>query len=180
MPSVGPSLPTVGANDASAGVTAWAGPGNITANDATYAAASPANGSTSQLLVGTAFGFSIPDGATINGVEVSVERKSASALCRDFSITLYQAGAAAGDNKADTGTQWPTSDTVATYGGAADTWGLSLSAADVNDAGFGVAVRCEKNNAGLGAASVDYLSVTITYTEASGIASRSMMMGCGR
>lgn len=182
MATAGPSLPTAGANDASVGSTAWTNPGNITANDGTYAVAGVPNGGTSQLLVGTDFDFAIPDGATINGIEVAIERKSGvgTALHIDLAITLYQAGAVAGDNKADTGTQWLTSDAVATYGGAADTWGLSLSAADVNDAGFGVAVRCDKNINGVGNASVDYLTMTVHYTEAAAGGSRSMMMGCGR
>ena len=44
-------------------------------------------------------------------------------------------------NKA-TATAYTTSDVAETYGGPSDKWGLSLTAADVNGAGFGVAVSC--------------------------------------
>lgn len=182
MATAGPSLPTVAATDAAYGSVAWANADFILANDGTRATAAGVSngGPPTVLLVGTDFDFAIPAGATINGIEVVIDRTSANAACRDSLVSLYLGGAVVGDNKADVAVQWPASLTEKTYGGPADTWGVVLTANDVNDAGFGVAVSCEKNVAAAGGPGADYLSVTVHYTEASGVASRSMMMGCGR
>lgn len=168
MPSTGAKLPTVGSTDSSVGLAAWANATRITADDGNSAsAASITLGTSTVLLVGTDFDFAIPAGATINGIEVVIDRGSTGDRCRDVLISLYLGGVVVGDNKADAATQWPASLAEKTYGGAADAWGAGLTAEDVNDAGFGVAVQCEKNVSGVGGASVDYLSVTVHYTEAS-------------
>ena len=165
--SSGPSLPTVGGTDSSVGLAAWANAGNITANDGTSAsAASITLGTSTVLLVGTGITFAgpVPNDATIVGIQVIVDRSSTGDRCRDTLISLYLNGVVIGDNKADTGTQWPASLTEKTYGGASDDWGAGLTGADVNDPDFGIAIQCEKNVAGAGGASVDYASVKIWYT----------------
>ncbi len=49
-------------------------------------------------------------------------------------------GSLGGENKADTVTAWPSSDTYITYGGVADTWSESMTGTDVNNSNFGVAI----------------------------------------
>ena len=56
---------------------AWSNPGNITASDNSYATAQKAGGTggSIQYLKASSFGFSIDSGATIDGIEVLIERK---------------------------------------------------------------------------------------------------------
>lgn len=166
MATIGPVLPTIGTTDSSSGLAAWANADNITLNDGSSAtAASITLGTSTVYLVGLAFDFSaIPDTDVIDGIEVTIDRGSTGDRCRDVVIRLYQDGAPVGTNKADTGVQWPASLTEKTYGSAVDTWGLSLTGADVKDAGFGIAIQCEKNVSGVGGASCDYVSITLHYS----------------
>lgn len=95
--------------------------------------------------------------------------------CRDYSLELVVGGAVEGDNKADTATDWTTSDTTITYGNSTDDWNaVSLTPALLNsvDTGdFGVVFRTTVQvNGGLGntIAYVDKMTVIVYYTEAGG------------
>ena len=174
MASTGFTLAGTGANNADAGNNAWTSPGNITATDNADATTGViAVNNTSQYLHGTNFGFAtgdlVPSGATIDGIEVRVERAQTSGgLCniRDQTIQLIKGGTRQGDNNADTGTNWPTTDTNKDYGGAANLWSLTLSAADVRAADFGVAVRVSAVGTDDDAtAFVDAVWINVHYTE---------------
>jgi hypothetical protein len=172
-------FPASGVSDPSNGGTvAWTGPGNAVADDGLGAVATMGAGATSEYLVVTDFGFSIPSGATINGIEVTIERfRQLSGTLQDSSLRLIVGGAASGDNKADA-TNWPGAMTAKTYGGATDTWGLTPSAADVNASGFGVTfAAAEVGGVATGRANLDYISMTVHYTEGStGISSAQTML----
>lgn len=62
---------------------------------------------------------------------------------RDVNVKLVKGGTVSGDNKADTGTDWPSSDTDKTYGGAADLWGVTLTESDVEASDFGVVINAQ-------------------------------------
>lgn len=175
MASAGPNAPGTMAT-VSRSKNSWGDPDKAKASDNSYTASGPQS-SGSDYLVATNFGFSIPAGSTINGVTVAVERKSssniASSYIKDDTAYLMKGGSATGDNKADTSTKWPTSDTVATYGGAADVWGATLSVDDVNASTFGFRLSDLAYRTGKGSplAYVDFISITVTYTEGGGGAS---------
>lgn len=163
-----------------AGLAAWSNASNVTASDNTYATASVAvNGVNSKYLYCYDFGAAVPLGATINGVEVVVHRKCNFAGIQynavDQTIQLNTASATlVGSNKAATSTKWPTTEATATYGGSADLWGATLDVATVNSSGFGVSIRCAFTNVDdleLVVASVDYVTMTITYTAAAVVTS---------
>jgi hypothetical protein len=128
----------------------------------------------------------IPAGAIINGIQVDIERKKSAGLgnVKDNVLRLIKAGALVGDDKA-VATNYPGSDTVASYGGAADLWGTTWTRADVQGATFGVALSC-KAEAGSGTAAIDDILITITYTQGGLFASpftggaRGMFRGFGR
>src|SRR5690606_22873191 len=62
---------------------------------------------------------------------------------------------------------WPTADEVATYGGPADLWGESWTAADINAADFGLVVAATNDGSGnAGQARVDCVTITIYTTDA--------------
>ena len=72
MASQGPNNSGTAAQTATGGDVNWLDPNNIKTSGASYAVFSVASiSSASQFLQGTNFGFSIPSGATINGVVVS-------------------------------------------------------------------------------------------------------------
>lgn len=167
MTNTGFVLAGAGANNADAGNVAWSTPGNVTADDAAYATASVPGGQTSQYLHATTFGFAIPS-ATIDGIQVRVQRNEASLgdNAKDHTIQLIKGGTRSGTNNADTATNWPTTDTNKDYGGTADLWGNTLSAADVNASNFGVAVRITSIEVTKGNAEpkVDAIWIAVEYT----------------
>jgi len=110
------------------------------------------------------FGFSIPLGATINGVEVRVELGHTYGTPTDYEVRLIKGGTISGDSRAMAGT-WPLADTYRTYGSPADTWGLTLTPADINDVNFGATIRADGGVDADGDPRVDHVEVIIYYTE---------------
>jgi len=112
-------------------------------------------------------GLSIPIGSTINGIIVSIERKSTLGTVKDATLQMLNAsGSPTGDNKALPLDAWPTSDASVSYGGPSDNWALSPTVAMVNDADFGVRLSITGNLKDV--ASVDHVSFKVYYTVASG------------
>ncbi|MEO8069242.1 MAG: T9SS type A sorting domain-containing protein, partial [Flavobacteriales bacterium] len=72
--SAGPNSPAAGADDASIGANAWSTPGNILTSNDTYATVA-AKG-ISHYLVASDFGFAVPWGSVIVGIEAQVERRT--------------------------------------------------------------------------------------------------------
>ncbi len=173
MATAGPNAPGTMANDAAVGTDSWGTPNNAKVSDNSYAIAVASSTSDSNYLKATNFGFAIPSGATINGVSVSIERYFSTTpnSAKDKVVKLVKGGTVSGDNKADTGTNWPSTDTAKTYGGAADLWGLTLTDTDTNASTFGVVLQIAKTISDGKTASnayVDFISITITYTEGGG------------
>lgn len=157
-----------GANNADAGTIAWTNPGNIVSSNDTRATSTIASGETTQYLHATNFGFSIPSGATIDGIVVSIERSNLNFdTLVDTSVNIIKGGTRGSTNKAS-GTSWPSSDTAASYGtGTTDLWGETWTDTDINASTFGVALRAQ-NNGGMGPdddARVDFIEITVYYTE---------------
>lgn len=134
-----------------------------------------------EILEATAYGFAIPSGATITGIQVSTTRSSASGHVQDLSVQLYKAGALQATNRSlgpsltQAGFQdvpsavWGTSPATNTYGGSADLWGTTWTPTDINNAGFGVgitAINAATNNTS-DTAQLDWVGVTVYYTLAS-------------
>lgn len=99
----------------------------------------------------------------------------AGAVINDLDVTLLKAGVPVGDNKANA-TGWAGVLTVS-YGGAADTWNAGLTAADVNNANFGVQISAQST--GAASAQIDYIQITVTYTVNS-VKSSLTMTGAGK
>lgn len=173
MASVGPQNPTAATGSTGTG-TSWVDPTNVFSSDDTRASASLSGSGSNRFsrdLKVSGFDFSaIPDGSTIDGVVVEIERhvSSTSGSPRDDTIQLMKAGTAGGTNAAS-GSTWPTTDAYATYGGASDLWGNTLSTADIKDSGFGVSIKAVKT-AGKSSttARVDHIRITVYYTAGGG------------
>ena len=176
MATQGPNFPSAATN-VSTGTEineAWVNPTNVFSGNASEAAITAATYDSpdiSHQLTTSGYGFTVPTDATIDGITVEVERRSIIASSgKDFRVQLRNAsGTLVGTNKAVPATIWPTSATIATYGGAADTWTASPTDTMVNDPDFGVVTSCQANiaNADVG---IDFVRVTTTYTEAPAVA----------
>lgn len=165
-------------NDAAVGAADWSNPGNAQITDnayATHAATSP-DGSTvgvlSRYLKATGpAGILVPSYAIILGIEVRLERSftltSAGGTVRDNSLKIVKNGAVGGNEKGDTGTDWPASDAYRTYGSSSDLWGLAWTGADINsNFGFAVSANAVKAvNPGTTTARIDHMQVRIHYDE---------------
>lgn len=147
------------------GTQAWTGTGNVGASDNSYATVSLSDNRTSHYLECTGYNFAVPDGAVINGITVSIERHSSSTITYDADVQLVKAGVIGGTDQS-TGTEYPTSDTVATYGSSSDLWGTTWAASDIRNANFGVAFAAQKigSSGGSRTASVDVIQITIDYS----------------
>jgi hypothetical protein len=165
MASQGPLSPGTAGDDSTVGTVNWSNPGNITTSNDSYATA--AGGGITFYLTATNFGFTIPTGATINGIAVEIERSRLGGLTTtDEHVQLIKAGVVGGEDKADTVTVWGTTDAVITYGGAADLWTDTWTAAQINAIDFGAAISADVGVAVT--ARVDHIRITIHYTDGTG------------
>lgn len=151
---------------------AWSNPSYASGDDESRAICDVGKNTYSDWLRLTNFGFTsgdVPSGATINGIEVNVNRQSeASGNISDSAIYLRNGAAAqVGDNKAS-GTGWQTNnDEDFVYGGATDTWNANLTQADIVDADFGIDISADNDNfISAMEARVDDVKIRIYYTEA--------------
>lgn len=155
------AAPLAGSNSAATG-NAWSSPGNITADDAFVAQCTIPAGDESDYLLAQSFGFAIPSGATVDGIEVLVKRYGMG-TCEDFLVRLLDdTGAQVGDNQAVIGVAWPGMMGNAGYGGPLDDWSAGLTWSDVNDNNFGVAIQA--TSAGGATALVGYVEITVYYS----------------
>lgn len=165
--------PTAVANDAANGGTlTWSNPTNAEVQDTTCASVAVSASNLSETLKCTGYGFVIPGGATIQGVQVTIVWKVGSGgfAFEDAFPYLVKAGTV------QLSTTWHVatnvggglSFTTTTYGGPTDTAGLTLTGSDVNNSGFGAAIETGGGGIGSGTVLVDYVEMTVWYTLASG------------
>ena len=165
--SQGPNNPSGVVNDPSVGTQAWVDPQNAAVSDDVYAFFNFTAHEfvvSSQYLKATGFGFAIPNGSIIEGIEMKLELKGFS--CFDANVRIVKGGVIGAVNKARPATpsnEWSgPGDLVVTYGGNGDLWGETWSAADINSLDFGVAVSAFATDSGFGL--VDSISITVFYT----------------
>jgi hypothetical protein len=123
----------------------------------------PSSMETTQYLKATNFGHSLPTGAVVRGISVTVSRGSGLFHpMTDEEVKLVKAGAIVGSNKAATSEGWPFffGPPDKTYGGNNDLWGTTWTEANVEASNFGVVIRAE----GTGDAFIDSIGTTIFYT----------------
>jgi hypothetical protein len=174
MASQGPNGSGTAANDTGIGSASWgATVTGVLADDGTPASITTivSPGQATNYIKATNFGFSIPDGATIDGIVVEWEKlldSSSSNALIDHAVRIVKGGTI-GSTDMSSGAAWPTSYTFVGHGSSSDLWGETWSAADINSSGFGAALSVRENNGNdLIAAKVDYVRITVHYTEAAG------------
>lgn len=167
----GPNLPSTAAAVAPGNIT-WTSPGSITASDDVYATSNIDAYQDTYYLQATNFGFSIPAGATIDGVTARIEIKRGSGsgnrgIPEWNVVQLIVGGTKSGTNNASqhVGEITETVDTNYDFGGVSDGWGLSLTTSDVNATDFGFAIKILETDGVYDVLlSVDSMQLTITYT----------------
>jgi hypothetical protein len=170
------------ANDAAVGTKSWSNPSYAASSNNSRAVSTGSQSTTdssqttySNYLKASNFAFNIPATAHIVGIMVSIERQAqyseANTHTRDYQVSIVKADGSIGSaNKADTSTNWPTSDAYKNYGGATDLWDETWTPADINDADFGAVLETRfysYNSPGAPDAQVDHISITVYYTEVS-------------
>jgi uncharacterized repeat protein (TIGR01451 family) len=97
-------------SDASVGSKAWGSPGDVTADDGVFSVLQQLdNGQASHRLLGDMTGnpFTIPAGATIDGIEVTVEAQDGlGQSATDLEVLILKNGVLSGTDHADA-TPWP-------------------------------------------------------------------------
>jgi hypothetical protein len=154
----------------------WVHPGYIVSDNAQNATA--ANSSTSvtkttYFLVGYNYSFAIPAGATINGIVVTVEDYQAGGLQNSVWTAAYirKADATFGTQNKKSSGVLPTAPTAENLGSSTDLWGEAWTPTDINDSDFGVEIcfTIAKGTSEEGCVIyVDYIQITVYYTEAAG------------
>lgn len=156
--------PNTAASNTAPGGTIWGGLTNIsTSNNANASATNiAANGGTSQYLEIPFPNITIPTGNSISGITIGIERNASNTnSIRDNVIQLLKNNIAVGDNKANIGTYWPSSDAQVTYGGTMDLWGTTWQASDFTNAKLRIQVY--NNATATRTANIDYISFTVHY-----------------
>ncbi|CAD5370283.1 conserved exported hypothetical protein [Rubrivivax sp. A210] len=149
------------------GTRIWSNPTRAWANDNSNATVS-VDGTISRYLQCLNYGFSIPAGAAINGITVTVNRRSnrtTNGGSRDALMRIVKGGAVGASDRA-TATTYTTTEVAEAHGGSTDLWGETWTAADINAADFGAAFAATKPSiAGFShTVSVDLIAITVDYT----------------
>ena len=166
--SSGPHNGSTAADDDLIGTVTWDDVSNALAQDNFYASAILTQGNnTSHYLKVTNFGFAISGYATIEGIEVKVDRRENTVPLKVFdnSIRLVQDGTPSGDDRS-AGAEWPSSDTndYESYGNSTDLWGLTWEPDDINSSDFGVAISAVLDGSAARNAMVDHIQITVHYS----------------
>ena len=177
-----------GADDASIGTLTWTDPSNATGSGTgDYATVVATTGSEyTHYLKMTNFGFAIPAGATIDGVQLQIRNAGIPSGGGNFAwnaVRLVNASGTIGSANKATGTL-SSSFTTASFGGSADTWAGEASAIDWNDAdaGCAISVGTTPGVSGDSYLYIDHVQIIVTYTEApaAGTSPRRTVIGRAR
>lgn len=165
-PTTATQFQSVDPNDVS-----WALTTRVFKSDNLYSICDVSYLQASAFLVANGFGFNIPTGLTIKGIEASIERHAVSVI-RDLEVYLVVNNQIVSDNLANISVNWPVAvDSTVTYGDINNTWRDSSilgdwDVDDINDSTFGLAIRVKgfTNTSGV-IASVDHIQLRIYYED---------------
>ncbi len=115
-------------------------------------------------IAATTYGFALPSNSIIAGVRPSVERrKTGTETVKDNSLKLVVNDVYEGENQKNAAA-WTTNDTVVSYGGASDTFGLPLTQAQVESTKFGFVITVNRGaEISETTAEIDHMSLRVYY-----------------
>src|SRR5512146_1018149 len=147
-----------GANAGGTGGT-WTNPSNVTST-VNFATATANVHSSSQYVNCETFGFALSTGASIGGIQVSLEAESTYAV--DYlTVVMLKAGSQIGSSKLIT-MGVLASPTTFTLGSSSDLWDTTWLANDINQTTFGVAIQASSASPGSPSATISVRNVEIT------------------
>jgi hypothetical protein len=115
-------------------------------------------------LLLTDFHLSVPDDATVIGIQFDLQRDSFDGETVDAAVQVLRNAAPVGVDHSQSG-PWPQTLKSTTYGGRSDTWGVSWTPADMNAGGFGLSVAPKITaTKGNDRAHVDSVRATVFYS----------------
>lgn len=164
-PRIGNTFTTVAIAGSSA---TWNNPVNARIADAVYSVNSadlPLQGNYTNYLVATNFGFTIPAGNQIDGIQVRITRNEVNANAKDFRVRIVKGGVIGASDRIS-GFNWPVANTTRVHGSTTDLWGETWTLSDINSGTFGVAVAAQRsaNNATPITARIDNIRITVYYS----------------
>jgi hypothetical protein len=167
--SQGPKNGSVFINDETVGTTPWISPGDARLADLNCAYAIIPVDQTSHYLKATGFGFSLPNGSIIKGIQVDVRRNAnnLNTTIADYSVKIVKGGTIQGDEKALEGC-WGTGIgnlIYVAYGSSTDLWGLTWTAEDISASDFGFVISAKGCNPEWSpdVANIDHIRITVYY-----------------
>lgn len=163
--TAGPNFPSTAVEDTSIGTGPWTSVSNILTTNDSRAGNSLGSSQITRYLKATNFGFSIPAGATIDGilVEWEVSIGIGSNAVTDHAVRIVKGGTIGSTDKSNA-TTWTTSDAFLTHGGSSDLWGETWTADDINATTFGTALSAIGSVTAPSMPQVDSVRITVTYT----------------
>jgi hypothetical protein len=129
----------------------------------TFATTERFNNSTSEVIKATGFGFNIPSGAAIDGIEVEIKKGSDAGGISDHAVRLVDAGAI-GSTDRSVGGFWASAGTTTVYGSTNDTWGGSWYEYQINATNFGLAISGQETNGNGNVCRVYFFKIIVHYT----------------
>ncbi len=137
------------------GYNQWSNPANTFTSDDLYAEEEVPN----EIQDWYNFNFNVPNGATIDGIEVNVEATASSISGADAALS-WDGGFSYTSEALNT---WSISEENKTFGGPGDTWGRTWSSDDFTNSNFGIRLTRSPHNPGTNL-SVDYIIIKVYYT----------------
>lgn len=159
------------------GSSSWTNPNNALVSDSSYAVSSSTsqNSNTAGNLYIGGMGFTIPTTATIDSIQVSVTGKNAvigTGFAANSCALRVNSVAVSGTTAQGSVNFTATTDQTRNIPNTASLWGASsISPSDVNDSTFQIRLAFRNINTTSQTFSVNYVTVTVVYTEASGVQS---------
>ncbi len=171
MANTANTLPTSWTNSWSG--TDWTNPSWIT-TDASLTATTSATATKD--LLGSAYGFSIPSDATINGIEFSARWQMADWPAGTCTWYVYKWGSRVATTF--TGGFNAVSANIVTKGSSTELWGTTWTPTEINASDFGTAHAISGNGSGNGVL-IDFHKVTVYYTTAGWARKTLSLLGVG-
>jgi len=167
MASQGPNSPATAVDDSTVGTETWSSVTDVLTSNNTYANMPCLVSRITHYVKVTNFGFSIPSGATIDGIVVEVEIKSTGVTgARDSSVKLVKSGTISGTDLARSAAIG--AETYIVYGTSTNLWGLAWTDADINSSLFGAAFAATWTFSKGGVIQLDHIRITVYYTASGG------------
>lgn len=145
-PNANTGLQTATVGSVTGGGPAWSNVSAGVTTNSTATAAAAAGTGTTQVLSGNAFGFAIPQGAIILGIQSQFTRYMSGGVSGMTASTTVCLKKSTGATFCKSGAQWTWSPVVESQGGAADLWGTTWQPAEVNATQFALEVTADWNN----------------------------------